>query len=60
MVHFFDVGRRVKIIGIEKRPMQPSGKNPTHRGFSCSGCAHQKDDHGSEQSDGRSGAAERE
>jgi len=41
LLHFCDVGGRVKIIGIEKSPAQPGRKQFTDCGFSRSGCAHQ-------------------
>ena len=58
VVHFVDVRWWVKIVGVKKCPAQSGGEYFAHRGFSCSGCAHQNDDHGNQQSDGslRSGA----
>jgi hypothetical protein len=41
VVHFFDVGRRVKIIGVEKGPVQPGCEQFAYGALSCSGCAHQ-------------------
>src|ERR1700747_3094737 len=40
VVHFFDVGRRMKIIRVEKRPAQPGCEPLAYGGLSCSGCTH--------------------
>ena len=61
MLHFFDIGGRVKIVSVQESPSDAIGEELADGGFSGSGCAHHENDHGNGATLGRaSGATQRE